>query len=442
MLKKFKRIIAAAISSVMILTSVGCTTGKNTAYALTVDGYQVKAGVYIYYSYTALTEAKNLAAKQDENLDVSDEKSLKKIKIEGKDFLTFVKDKTTESCVDHVAVMKHFDELELSLTQDELDEIDEYVESSWQNNEDMFTENGISKDSIKEIMTSSYKSDAIFKAYYGEGGSENVTEDQLKDFYTENNARVKFVDMDMHDSEGNDLDEAGKKELQDMAKDFIKRAESADSEEAMLEEFDKFQEEYDDYVADKAAESSGEETTEATTEPETEPETETTTTESDDEASDNTENTEATESTSSTEDEAVTTAPESDNEETTSTTTNPYANETIIQVVTTAEGAEEEPDESNYKPSKEIYDWIFNDAKTGVPEIVEDEDTMYVIVRLDITERMDEDDLWSESNVDSVRYKMFSDDLQDMLDSWGEEYEVVKNDKAYKRYDPFKIKAE
>ena len=394
MLKKFKRIIAAAISSVMILTSVGCTTGKNTAYALTVDGYQVKAGVYIYYSYTALTEAKNLAAKQDENLDVSDEKSLKKIKIEGKDFLTFVKDKTTESCVDHVAVMKHFDELELSLTQDELDEIDEYVESSWQNNEDMFTENGISKDSIKEIMTSSYKSDAIFKAYYGEGGSENVTEDQLKDFYTENNARVKFVDMDMHDSEGNDLDEAGKKELQDMAKDFLKRAESADSEEAMLEEFDKFQEEYDDYVADKAAESSGEETTEATTEPETEPETETTTTESDDEASDNTENTEATESTSSTEDEAV------------------------------------------------IYDWIFNDAKTGVPEIVEDEDTMYVIVRLDITERMDEDDLWSESNVDSVRYKMFSDDLQDMLDSWGEEYEVVKNDKAYKRYDPFKIKAE
>ena len=142
--------------------------------------------------------------------------------------------------------MKHFDELELSLTQDELDEIDEYVESSWQNNEDMFTENGISKDSIKEIMTSSYKSDAIFKAYYGEGGSENVTEDQLKDFYTENNARVKFVDMDMHDSEGNDLDEAGKKELQDMAKDFLKRAESADSEEAMLEEFDKFQEEYDD----------------------------------------------------------------------------------------------------------------------------------------------------------------------------------------------------
>lgn len=442
MLKKFKRIIAAVVSSVMILTSAGCTTGKNTAYALTVDGYQVKAGVYIYYSYTALTEAKNLAAKQDEKLDVKDEKALKKIKIEGKDFLTFVKDKTTESCVDHVAVMKHFDELELTLTQDELDEIDEYVESSWQNNEDMFTESGISKESIKEIMTSSYKSDAIFKAYYGEGGSENVTEDQLKDFYTENNARVKYVDMDMHDSEGNELDEAGKKELQNMADDFLKRAKSADNEKAMLEEFDKFQEEYDDYVADKAAKASGEESTEASTEPITEAETETTTTNSADETTENTESTETTEKTDSSENVTVTTAPESEDEETTSTTTKPYANETIIQVVTTAKESKEEPDESSYKPSKKVYDWIFNDAKTGVPEIVEDEDTMYVIVRLDISERMDEDDLWSESNVDSVRYRMFSNDLQDMLDSWGEEYEVVKNDKAYKRYDPFKIKAE
>ena len=67
---------------------------------------------------------------------------------------------------------------------------------------------------------------------------------------------------------------------------------------------------------------------------------------------------------------------------------------------------------------------------------------MYVIVRFDIAERMTDDDLWSESNVENVRYDMFSDDLQDMLDSWGNEYEVVKNEKAYKRYDPFKIESE
>ena len=50
MIRKWKRIIAAVLSSAMIFTCAGCTSGKNTAYALTVDGYQVKAGVYIYYS--------------------------------------------------------------------------------------------------------------------------------------------------------------------------------------------------------------------------------------------------------------------------------------------------------------------------------------------------------------------------------------------------------
>lgn len=451
MLRKWKRIIAAVLSTAMIFTCTGCTSGKNTAYALTVDGYQVKAGIYIYYSFTALTEAKNLAAKQDENLDVTDEDALKKVKLDGKDFLDYVKDKATESCINHVAVIKHFDELGLSLTEDEQKEISSYVDSNWEANEEMFEGNGIGKDSLKEIMTSSYKSDSIFNAYYGEDGSENVTDDQLKEYYTENNARVRYIDMDLHDADGNDLDDAGKKEIQDMADDFLKRAKAASGEKEMLEKFDEFQEEYDEFVTAQAAEASGEEaateaeteeeTTEAVTEAETEAEA-AEDEESSDTESDSEETADEETETEETDEEAVTTAPESeeDEETTTTTTTSPYANEKVIAVVTTEEGTSEE--DVTYTPSKKCYDWIFNDAETGVPAIVEDEDTMYVIVRFDITERMTEDDLWSETNVENVRYDMFSDDLQDMLDSWGNEYEVVKNEKAYKRYDPFKIETE
>ena len=398
MLKRWKKVIAAVLSAAMIFTCAGCTVGKNTAYALTIDGYQVKAGVYIYYSYTALTEAKNLAAKQNKDLDVTDEDALKKVKLDGKDFLDYVKDKTTESCINHVAIIKHFDELGLSLSDTDKSDIDKYVDSNWDSNEKMFEENGIGKDSLKEIMTSSYKSDEIFNAYYGDGGSENVTEDQVKDYYVENNARVRYIDMDLHDADGNELDADGKKEIQDMADDFLKRAKAASDENT---------DEADESTAD-----SGEEATENTTE-----------------------------SSASSDEAAVTTAPESDESaETTTTTTSPYANEKVISVVTTDENTSE--DDVTYTPSKKCYDWIFNDAKTGVPEIVEDDDTMYVIVRLDISERMTDDDLWTETNADNVRYTMFSDDLQDMLDSWGKEYEVVKNEKAYKRYDPFDIKSD
>lgn len=450
MLKKLKRIAAAAVSSALILTSAGCTFGKNTAYAMTIDGYKVKAGVYIYYSVIALSEAKNLAANQDENLDINDEDALKKVSIQGKSFADYVKDKATDNCINHVAVMKHFDELGLSLTSAQENEISKYVDSNWEYNEKMFIKNGISKESLEEVTASSYKSDEIFNAYYGEGGSEKIEESQLKEYYTENNARIRYVDMDLHDAEGNDLDDAGKKEIEDMAKDFLKRAKAAENEEKMLEEFNAFQEEYDKFVMDQAADAAGdEETTEPATEAATEPVTEATTTaENTSESSESGSGSEETKATGETDDESsesdeeiVTTVPVSEeNESTTTTTTSPYANERIIHVVSTEEGTKEE--DVTYSPSKKCYDWIFNDAKTGVPEIVEDEDTMYVIVRLDIAERMNEDDLWSENGVSNIRYEMFSDDLQDMLDSWGDEYEVLKNEKAYKRYDPFKIKIE
>lgn len=447
MLKKAKKILTGIIASAMVLSCAGCGTGKSTAYALTVDGYQVKAGVYIYYQYTAFQEAKNLATKENQKLDVTDEKALKKVKINNKNFLQWVEDKTTTACAEHVAVIKKFDEMNLSLDESDLDSIESNVESAYENNPAMFEGNGIGEESLKEIMTNTYKSNEIFEALYGEGGTEGVKEEDVKNFYIENNARVKYIDMDLHDSEGNDLDETGKKEITDMADDFLKRAKNAGSTDKMLEEFDAMQEEYDKYVADKAAEAAGEETT---TEAATEATTEATTTTSVEISSE----TSASDNETASENEAdVTTAinKESSSSESTTTsvsgseqaettTTNPYANETIISVVTTDENTKEE--DVRYTPSKVFYDWVYNDAKTGIPEIIEDEDTLYVAVRLDITERMTDDDLWSETSAKSTRFNMFSDDLQDKLNEWVASYSIDKNEKAYKRYDPFDFKTE
>lgn len=447
MLRKWKRIIAAVISSAMILTCSGCTMGKNTAYALTVDGYQVKSGIYIYYLYTAFNEGKSEAKNQDENLDTEDEKALGKVVIDGKEFPDYVKSKATENCVNHVTVLKHFDDLKLSLSEEQEEEISDYVDASWEANEKNYLNNGIGKESLKEVITSSYKSNEIFKAYYGENGIEKVNDSQLQDYYAENNARVRYIDMDLHDSEGNDLDAAGKKEIKDMAEDFLKRAEKADNEEEMLEEFNTFQEEYDKYVSDKAAEASGEDdtaTTEATTTAVT---TTTTTTVTTADASENTaaetanDNEDAAQTTDESVETTTTTAPENDEEsEETTTTTSIHAGENIIHVVTTDEGTKEE--DVSYSPSKKSYDWIFKDAKFGVPEIIEDEDTIYVMVKFDIKDRMTDDDLWSESTIENVRYEMFSDKLQDKIDEIGDEYEVEKNEKSYKKYDPFDIKFE
>lgn len=415
MFKKAKRLIAGIIASAMVLTSAGCGVGKNTAYALTVDGYQVKAGVYIYYAYSAINEAKDLAEEVhegDESFDKEDRKDLENTQIEGKDFMTWVKDKTTETCANHVAIIKHFDELGLSLTEDEQSELDNYIESEWASQSKMYESNGIGRESIEEILTMSYKTEAVFNAYYGADGSEGVTEQQLKDFYVDNHMRAKYIAMDLHDAEGNELDDAGRREIDNLANDFLRRAENASriSAQNMLNEFTAMQTEYDQFVVDQAEAADGEEAaTEAAT-------------------------------------EAPTEAP-TDGEAVVTTTVDPYANETIINVVTTAAADESETDSDesvHYTPSEKVYNWLLKDAKNGVPEIIEDEEneTLYVAVKLDINERINEDDLWNESSVSNVRDAMFSEDFKDLIKSWIDSYTIERNEKAYKRYDPFDITTE
>lgn len=427
MFKKAKKFLSGIIAASMLVACAGCQTGKSTAYALTIDGYQVKAGVYIYYSYSALQEAISKAQNDNEDLDTSDESALKKTKIEGKDFMEWVEDKATSNCAEHVAVIGKFDEMELEISEEDLENVENYVESAFAEDDNTFEENGIGEESFEEILMNTYKSEAVFNAIFGEDGTENVQESEIKDYYIENNARVKYIGLDLHDAEGNDLDDAGIKEIENMADDFLERAKSAGSTDDMLAEFDKMQTEYDEFVADEAAEANEEETTEETTEEATEEPTEETLSNDEDTADD--EN-----------DETVETdvASDEDEETTTTTTTNPYANETIVTVVTTNEGTAEE--DVTYNPSKTFYDWVYNDAKTNTPEIIKDDDTIYVAVRLDITERMTDDDLWTETAVESVRFKMFSEDFQNVLDEWVEQCTIERNEKAYKRYDPFEFK--
>ena len=130
----------------------------------------------------------------------------------------------------------------------------------------------------------------------------------------------------------------------------------------------------------------------------------------------------------------------SDTTETT-TTTAPYANESIItKVSTTDEKDKDNEDSINYTPSKKAYEAIFNDAKTNVPFIVEDDEAYYLIVRFDITKRMTDDDLWTEDQMKAVASRKywdnFTDDKKEMANALNIDQQ---SDRALKKYDPFKL---
>ena len=85
----------------------------------------------------------------------------------------------------YIAVEMEFENLGLSLTDDEIAEIETSMESYWGYYGEFYSENGIGEESFKDIMTLNYKSSAVFSAYYGEDGSFEVPEDDMLSYYDE-----------------------------------------------------------------------------------------------------------------------------------------------------------------------------------------------------------------------------------------------------------------
>ncbi len=400
MFKKIKKCLATFITAAVMTTAVGCTTGQSTMYVMTSDNFNLKAGVYIYYQNQALNSAIDLASEADPNLDTTDEKALKETVIEEKKFLTWIGEKTSNSCREHITIIKKFDELGLTLSEEEIETVESYAENIYSNAEASkeYLDNGIGEESFKEILLNTYKANAIFIALYGEGGSENVQESDIKANYVENNARTKYIAFDLHNSDGSDMDEAGKKEIKDMANQYLTEAKNVSDIKKLGEKFTELQEKYDDYVEEKNNETS--------------------------------------------EEEATTTAPVDADTTTTTTTVDPYADEHIVVKVTTNadEPINEEVQAYSYLPSKAVHDWIFDPStELNVPALVEDTENekIYLAVRLDIEERMTDEDLWTESAIDSARFSMYSDELQDKLDEWSTQITVIANSDALERYGVF-----
>ena len=129
--------------------------------------------------------------------------------------------------------------------------------------------------------------------------------------------------------------------------------------------------------------------------------------------------------------------------ETTTTTVGTYShdNERILTVSTTAKEADGESEgdetttEPSYTPCEKVYNWIA-DEKTQYlkPELIKDDECYYIVVKLDIEDRMTEDDLWNESRIESVRQQKYNQEFLDMIEKAAESLPATRNERAFKRY--------
>ena len=210
---KWKKAAAALAAAAMTVAGAGCTVGSGSAYAMTIDGEQINAGIYIYYSYASYMELTQTLQSQNSKLDVKDDNVVKEQKMDGVSSEEWIKNKALEYCQRYVAIEKKFDELDLSLTEEESKDVESTIDSFWDTNGETYEKNGISKNSVKSVLENTYMTNEVFLYYYGVDGEEGTTEDDLKQYYEENNARVRYIKFDLTDGKGEALDDAGKKEM-------------------------------------------------------------------------------------------------------------------------------------------------------------------------------------------------------------------------------------
>ncbi|MDE6148721.1 MAG: hypothetical protein K2F81_01315 [Ruminococcus sp.] len=400
------------------VTIAACVTGcADTSYVLKADNEEIKAGVYIDYIYNEMSTQINTLYQTGVTTDFLNQK------IDGKNFTDYVSEVALNHTKEHVAINNKFDELKLTLDDERIKEINSTVSDAWEQSGDDFEEQGISRESFKEVYLNSAKRTAIFEYYYAEGGIEEVSSDDLVSYVNDNYLRYKVMSFAK-----NAQDEDADKENKDLRDKYFKMADGLN-----FEEFDTVIDAYKEYQEEKAAESAIDSTVDTDTTESSEAEDSAADAESsmtEDKLSsfeaegedESAEDVSADNTSSVVDDESA--------EDDSSEAEDPYPNESMTNY-----GALEEDDlETTYgKILTEI-----NGLEVGKASTFEDDSYYYILIKGDVTERSAEYAA-DEENHSNILYQMKSDDYQKNLDDWVSKITFDVNDKAIDRYTVEKI---
>lgn len=453
-----KKIAALGCAAAMVSSLTAC--GEKTTWGAVIDGVQIPAGVFIYYLDTANYEAQQKLNEQtDTSSDLSPEGAaaqssetvtlpLYSSQIDGVDSKQWIYDRATELMQEYAAVEAKFDEYGLTLSDDDKQSAQVYLDQIWDYAGDYYTSMGVSENSYKSIFLNSSKKQKLFETIYSEGGERAVSDDEIKTYLDENYALINYIDVELKDGEGNLLKSDGKAERMEMLNSYIERYNNG-------EDFDELNAEYVTYyenlkkAAEEAAaaaeaanadETAAENTAETTAEVSQSPAEAALPSDDEEVTEDNAETEVLAETTAPTETEAAeeTTAPDeavSETETSAAETTAADAQTTQVGTVESNMTVIEKADRT--VPCADVANKVFDEMNKGDIQIIEtaDGEHYYLVVKLDILE----DDEYFTTARASLLSEMKSDDFDGMVSEWTAAQTVEKNADSYKRYDPEKM---
>lgn len=221
----FKRYAALAAAVVCAASLTGCS---DNGYMGTVDGMEIRNGIYLSQMMTAYNSANSTAydAKEEAG-DTSEIEDLFAETIDGVSAEEWIKTETLELVKRYVAVEKLFDSKGLSLSDEERSEIIENVNDNWDSESinyygfslsvqtiygyptlgEYYESIGIGKDSMKDMELNALKEDELFIDYFTNDEEAKVSEEEINAYLSDNYANVKYIQVPFKDYAGISLDE-------------------------------------------------------------------------------------------------------------------------------------------------------------------------------------------------------------------------------------------
>lgn len=185
-----KRILSLCLSTAFVATVfTGC--GGNNDWAAKTTDITVPAGQYIYYVLT-----QTLAAERElETTPSSADSDFFKMTIDDQSAESWIKANAQKDMKDAIGAEIEFENLGLSLSEEELKEIADNTETYYESMDSYYhiSDLGISEDSLEKALTDEKKYEKVFDAYYEDGGSQEVSDADITSYITNDGASYKMM---------------------------------------------------------------------------------------------------------------------------------------------------------------------------------------------------------------------------------------------------------
>ena len=215
---------AVSILLLLVMTAtlfVGCSQKPDLSYAITgtVNGetkefpvgpyrYYVQWMTDYYYAYLTYLASEN-------NSKMSWTEMLADTSFSGgkQTLSNAIIESAKDQYMSYLYIEETFRSLGLQLTAEEEKEVDRIIQQDWvalYGNDGLNTIRqtlGMSYDEFRGLMACNIKSEKILDYYYGEGGPNEITQQEMKDFFDNNYVRFKYVVKMTKDSDGNKYNE-------------------------------------------------------------------------------------------------------------------------------------------------------------------------------------------------------------------------------------------